>query len=302
MNNIPPQDLRVLIHAARCASFAAAAEDLGSSPAYISKRIAMLEEALGAKLFLRTTRRVALTERGELILGAQRVLDTYDQVDGALEEIRPDYRGPCASPQAPASAAITSRRYLGSGQDSSGARNRSEDRRSLGGPRGGGDRHRCAFGDIHEPHLVPHHLAHGRRIVCAAPAYIRRRGEPATPADLGRHSCLLIRERNETFGRWSLQGPDGTRNVRVKGSLASNHGDVVRQWALAGHGIMLRSYWDVAENLKRGELFMSAGLLAARGHLGRDQDTLREFQPDPACIRHLGARLRTGPYALEAPG
>jgi DNA-binding transcriptional LysR family regulator len=88
----------------------------------------------------------------------------------------------------------------------------------------------------------------------ASPAYMQSRGEPQTIADLSRHSCLLIRERNETFGRWSLQGPDGTRNVRVSASLASNHGDVIRRWALEGHGIMLRSYWDVAESPRRGDL------------------------------------------------
>jgi LysR family transcriptional activator of dmlA len=89
---------------------------------------------------------------------------------------------------------------------------------------------------------------------------MQSRGEPQTIADLSRHSCLLIRERNETFGRWSLQGPDGTRNVRVSASLASNHGDVIRRWALEGHGARTR-----------------------------------------LCIRHLRARLRSGPFALAAP-
>ncbi len=76
MNNALPQDLRVLIYVARLASFAAAAKRLGASPAYVSKRIAILEDALKVKLFVRTTRRVSLTERGELMLSwAQRVLD-----------------------------------------------------------------------------------------------------------------------------------------------------------------------------------------------------------------------------------
>jgi LysR family transcriptional activator of dmlA len=305
VNNIPPQDLRVLIHAARRASFAAAAEELGTSPAYISKRIAMLEEALGAKLFLRTTRRVALTERGELILSwAQRVLDAYQQVDGALEEIRPDYRGLV---RIAASSGLGRNHVAPVLSDLIKAHPELEiDLKIV-------DRSvdlveeeidiDVRVGDIREPHLVPHHLANGRRILCAAPEYVRRRGQPATLADLGRHSCLLIRERDETFGRWSLCGPDGTRNVRVKGSLASNHGDVVRQWALAGHGIMLRSYWDIAENLKRGELvhvlpalWQPADIWAVTKIRSENSSRTR------LCIRHLRDRLRSGPYALEAPG
>ncbi|MGH8327186.1 MAG: LysR substrate-binding domain-containing protein, partial [Steroidobacteraceae bacterium] len=96
--------------------------------------------------------------------------------------------------------------------------------------------------------------------------------------------------------------PDGTRNVRVKGSLASNHGDVVRQWALAGHGIMLRSYWDIADNLKRGELvqvlpdlWQSADIWAVTKIRSENSSRTR------LCIRHLRARLRSGPYALESP-
>ena len=294
----------MLIVAARRASFAAAAEELGSSPAYVSKRIAMLEEALGARLFLRTTRRVALTERGELILAwAQRVLDTYDQVDGALEEIRQDYRG---------LVRIAASSGLGRNHVAPVLSDLAKSHPELEIDLKIVDRSvdlvedaidiDVRVGDIHEPHLVPHHLANGRRILCAAPQYIRRRGAPTTLAELGRHSCLLIRERDETFGRWSLRGPDGTRNVRVKGLLASNHGDVVRQWSLAGHGIMLRSYWDVADNLKRGELvhvlpelWQPADIWAVTKIRSENSSRTR------LCIRHLRERLRSGPYALESP-
>src|SRR6202163_4869128 len=89
-----PQDLRVLILVARLASFAAAAKEMGTSPAYISKRIAILENARKARLFHRTTRRVSVTERGELMLSwAQRVLDVYEQLEGTLEETQTEIRG-----------------------------------------------------------------------------------------------------------------------------------------------------------------------------------------------------------------
>ena len=94
MNNVPPRDLQVFIHTARLASFTAAAQEMGVSPAYISKRIALLEGALKLRLFHRTTRNVSLTERGEVMLSwAQRVLDVYGQLDGALETVENDIRG-----------------------------------------------------------------------------------------------------------------------------------------------------------------------------------------------------------------
>jgi LysR family transcriptional activator of dmlA len=126
--------------------------------------------------------------------------------------------------------------------------------------------------------------------------------EPQTIAELSRHSCLLIRERGETFGRWSLRALGGTRNVRVNAALASNHGDVIRRWALEGHGIMLRSYWDVAESLKRGDLvhvlrefWQPADVWAVTKIRSENSAKTR------LCIRHLRMRLRTGPFALAAP-
>jgi LysR family transcriptional activator of dmlA len=158
-------------------------------------------------------------------------------------------------------------------------------------------------GDVREHHVIPHHLARGRRILCAAPEYLRTRHEPESLADLPRHSCLVIRERNEAFGRWSLQGADGTRNVRVSAALASNHGDVIKRWALEGHGIMLRSYWDVAESLARGDLvhvlrkFWQPADVWAVTKIRSDNSAKTRL-----CIRYLRARLRSGPFALAAPG
>jgi LysR family transcriptional activator of dmlA len=137
VNNIPPQDLRVFIHAARCASFAAAASELGASPAYVSKRVAMLEDVLRVKLFHRTTRRVSLTERGELMLSwAQRVLDTYDQLEGALDAAQPEMRGAVRI----ASSSGLGRNHVapvlsGAGQDASRPGDSPGDPGSLGGPR-----------------------------------------------------------------------------------------------------------------------------------------------------------------------
>ena len=304
MNNVLPQDLQVFICAARLASFAAASQELGASAAYISKRIAILEGALKVKLFHRTTRHVSLTERGEVMLSwAQRVLDVYAQLDGALENQQADVRG---------ALRIASSSGLGRNHIAPVLSELVKLHPGLEIDLEILDRSvdlvqeeidvDVRVGGVREPHLVPHHLARGRRILCASPEYLRLRRAPQTIAELSRHSCLLIRERGETFGRWSVCGPGGTRNVRVNAALASNHGDVIRRWALEGHGIMLRSYWDIADSLERGDLvhvlrdyWQPADVWAVTKIRSENSAKTR------LCIRHLRMRLRTGPFALAVP-
>ena len=91
-------------------------------------------------------------------------------------------------------------------------------------------------------------------MLCAAPAYLDRHGLPASPGELAGHRCLVIRERDQALGVWRLEGPDGAKTVKVQGSLASNDGEIIHHWALFGHGIMLRSLWDVGVDLAAGRL------------------------------------------------
>jgi len=91
-------------------------------------------------------------------------------------------------------------------------------------------------------------------VLCAAPDYLARWGEPRELADLPRHRCIVIRERDQDVGRWTLQGPQGAETVKVGGPLSANNGEIARQWAVDGHGIILRSEWNVGPSLARGEL------------------------------------------------
>lgn len=109
-------------------------------------------------------------------------------------------------------------------------------------------------GGAPEPHLYARRLAANRRVLCASPAYLAAHGRPESLADLARHRCLVIRERDQPFGTWRLEGPEGLVVTRLHGSLSTNLGEVAHRWALDGHGIVLRSYWDVAENLAGGRL------------------------------------------------
>lgn len=257
MNNKPLlEDLRLYCTVVRRRGFAASARELGVSNAYVSKRIALLEDALGARLLHRTTRSVSLTEQGEVVLQwAQRIVDDVDRLAEAVSAEKMAPAGllrVCTSSGfgrnrvGPALAALAERypaleiqlELLDRPVDLIGE----------------GFQLDIRIGAVREPDLISRRIARNERVLCAAPAYLARHGAPAALAELARHRCIVIRERDQDFGRWTLSGPDGPETVKVGGPLSANNGEVVRQWALAGHGIILRSRWDVGPALARGEL------------------------------------------------
>jgi LysR family transcriptional activator of dmlA len=97
-------------------------------------------------------------------------------------------------------------------------------------------------------------LVRNRRVLCAAPDYLARRGTPQSLSDLQNHDCLVLKERDNAFGIWSLQRQGVRENVRVRGPLSSNSGEIVLQWAIDGRGVLLRSMWDVKPLLDQGKL------------------------------------------------
>jgi LysR family transcriptional regulator, transcriptional activator for dmlA len=105
-----------------------------------------------------------------------------------------------------------------------------------------------------EGNLIVRRLAPNRRIVVGSPDYLARRGTPERPEDLAELDCLVVHEHGDRPALWRLQSARETATVRVAGPLLCNHGEVVREWALAGHGLMLRSLWDVHQLLAAGRL------------------------------------------------
>jgi len=98
-------------------------------------------------------------------------------------------------------------------------------------------------------------LAPNRRLLCAAPAYLAAHGTPAAVADLPRHVCGVIRENQDDVTLWTFTPPrGGTVTHRVSPAFISNDGDVIKRWALAGLGVIERSEWDVAAEIKAGRL------------------------------------------------
>jgi len=114
------------------------------------------------------------------------------------------------------------------------------------------------FGAPPDTRVVARHLAPNRRLLCASPAYLARHGVPKVPHDLTRHNCIGIRQGEEAYGQWRLRSGRGksarTEAVKIRGNLTTNDGEIAVNWALDGHGIMMRAEWDIERYLRNGRL------------------------------------------------
>ncbi|MBU3695866.1 LysR substrate-binding domain-containing protein [Dechloromonas sp.] len=252
----PVSDLAFFVVVARQASLAAAAQVLGVAPPNVSRRLAALERRLGLRLLNRTTRRLSLTEAGRRYLarGEQIMLDLAG-LEQSLASDRDAVRGQLRINAsfgfgrrhlAPL-ISVFSRHYPEVEfvlELSDHPRDLTEHAYDIG----------IRFGEPPDSRVVARRIAGNRRLLCASPAYLAEAGHPETPQSLSRHRCIVIRENAQVYNHWHLS--DGQRHelVKVGGPLSANHGEIAVDWALAGHGVVLRSEWDVAGYLRSGEL------------------------------------------------
>lgn len=257
MNNLPLlNDLRVFMLVARRAGFAAAAEELGVSPAFVSKRVSLLEQTLNVQLLHRTTRRVAITEEGERIYEwGLRILQDVDQMMDELSDVRQVPQGTLRIISsfgfgrrvvAPALSELA--RCYPQLEIRFDVADRLVDLANEGVDLD------IRVGDDIAPNLIARQLASNHRILCASPAFVARYPRPKQLSDLAALPCLVIKERDRPFGVWQLRDKEGEHAIKVTGPLSSNHGEIVHQWCLEGQGIALRSWWDVRENIASGNL------------------------------------------------
>ncbi len=246
-------------------SLAAAARALGIAAPAATKRLAAIEAGLGLRLFQRTTRRVSPTAEGETVCErAAELLRGFEALEAELRERR-------AEPSGPIRLAATfgfGRHWVGPALATFQQRypavsvqlQLTEQLPDLAVEGYDG-----AIWLWHPPaqracEWVSRRLAQNQRVLVAAPAYLRQRGEPRSPQDLAQHACLVVREnggpQERRFDHWRLHpaGDAAPLHVQVSGPVSSNSGEMVRDWCLAGHGIMLRSLWDIAPQLSSGEL------------------------------------------------
>lgn len=114
------------------------------------------------------------------------------------------------------------------------------------------------FGEPSDTRVIAKRLAPNRRLLCASPKYLAVHGEPKVPHDLTRHNCICIRQGDEAYGVWRLSSGQGSsrlvETVKVRGNLATNDGEIAVNWALDGHGILMRAEWDLERYLQSGRL------------------------------------------------
>ena len=231
---------------------AAAGRRLHISPAMMSKRLARLEERLGARLIHRTTRRLALTPAGErLHTDLRAILAALDEAERRVSGVSAVAVGPLRI-TAPTSfgrlhPAPWLPRFLDDHPRVDLTLNLSDD-----------------FADLIEaradlairitadpgPTLAARRLATNRRILCAAPAYLDRFDTPRRIADLKAHRLLAA----DGQMPWRLVGPKGPVTIEGRSHVRTNSSEVVREIALAGGGIALRSLWDISDALARGDV------------------------------------------------
>lgn len=240
----------------RCGSLSAAARELGLTTPAVSRRLALLEERLGVQLLQRTTRRIHLTAEGEEYLAqARRILADIEDVERQLTRSVVEPRGllrvnatlgfgrshvaPVISRFCKAYPQVQVQFHLSVTPPSL-----AEDAFDV-----------CVrFGEPPDARVVARKVAANRRLLCAAPAYLARRGTPRTAAELARHSCIGIHHGDDAYGMWRLSSGRRTELVKLAGGMATNDGDIAVAWALDGHGILLRAEWDIAKYLRSGRL------------------------------------------------
>jgi LysR family transcriptional activator of dmlA len=249
-------DLRVFAAVVRKSSFAGAAEELGMSPAYVSKRIAILEQALDVRLFHRSTRRVVVSADGEQVYA--RALAILSSLDSLFDEVAERQGVPRGQLRVSSSFGfgrnVVAPAIAGLVAAHPALQVRFEVLDRLVDIVGEGFDLDIRVGEDIEANLIARKLMSNHRILCASPSYLARRGAPRTLAELAGHDCLPIKERDLPFGVWRLRQGADEEVVKVTGPLSTNHGEIALQWAVAGAGIVLRSLWDAQPLLAQGAL------------------------------------------------
>lgn len=251
-------NIRTFVRVYELGSMSAAGRDLRVSPAVTSSRISQLEEHLGIRLFQRTTRSLTPTEQGRSFYrGATDILEAVEAAEAQIVNITENLRGSLyvAAPLGVGRRLIAPQvpDFISLYPDVS-VRLRLTDRK-VDLTTEGLD---LAFflGQPEDSNLRIRKIADVRMILCAAPSYIARRGMPRHGNDLVAqgHECLNLRFPGSTDFQWLLTTPEGPKRFRVAGHYESDDGDVLTDWALAGHGVTLKPVFEIAEHLKTGAL------------------------------------------------
>lgn len=256
-------DMALFVQVVKAGGLSAAGRQLGLSPASMTARIKALEARYNTRLLNRNTRNISLTDVGLRFYEAcLRVLAEVAEAEATLQSGMQELSGPLRITAtsdfgrqfvAPALADFVGQHpqvtpYL---LLSDSVINLIAEGFDIG----------VRVGNLPDSNLMIRSLTRSnRRILCAAPQYLKAYGIPCRPQDLEHHRCLVMEHRGEQLNQWSFR-PQANQTaapitVKVTAALVGSDGALVRQWALAGTGIALKSFWDVKKDLEAGRLVL----------------------------------------------
>ncbi|TCU41031.1 LysR substrate-binding domain-containing protein [Rhizobium azibense] len=246
-------EMEVFARVVQDGGFSAAARNLDITPSAVSKLIARLEARLGTRLLVRTTRALTLTEEGEAYHhAALRILQELNDADqeAAGGAVRGRLRINTTIPFGAMFVAPAMPDFIARNPDlivdlsfTDGIVDLVAEKTDVA----------IRMGNLPDSGLIARKLGQSRRVVCASPEYLARRGSPQTPADLEQHDCLTFNFRRARPS-WPFRCGGQDIAQPVKGSIVVNNGETMKQMALAGAGIARVGLFHVAEEISTGRL------------------------------------------------
>jgi DNA-binding transcriptional LysR family regulator len=277
--------MKVFVAVVDAGSFAAAAAKLDTSRAMASRHVANLEEHLNARLLNRTTRRISLTESGTAFYERSvQILADVEEAEQAAGHTAATARGVLKM-----SVPLSYAQHRLGGLLADYVQAHSQVRLDLSLSDRKVDLVEEGFdlairiGVLPESGLIARRLGSVRSVVCAAPAYLRRCGTPASVPELAVHACLVYTLASGG-DEWRLEGPQGAETVRVAGPIRGDNGDMLRLAAINSAGLILQPEFIVAEDLAAGRL-----VRVLPGHESRELG-IHAVYPSR---KHLSAKVRT---------
>jgi DNA-binding transcriptional LysR family regulator len=277
-------DMRIFVTAVDAGNFTAAANRLRLSKQFVSRRVAALEEGLGVRLLVRNTRNLAVTDLGQdFYERAKRILAEVGEAEEAMTARRTDPRG-LLKVSAPMSFGLSHlsplvAEFLREHPDVRFDMDLSDRNVDVIGE---GFDMALRIGRLQDSTLVAQKLIDVRMIACCSPGYRRRRGALATPADLAHHACLPYGQ--EGRASWDFIVDGARRSFDVQGPLRANNGEVLRDSAIAGLGIVYLPDFIVAGSV-------DAGLLV---------EVLTSFMPPAFALHAVYPRHRESSVTIRA--
>ncbi len=237
-------------------SLVAAGREAGLSPTTVSERLAALEAHFGVVLLNRTTRAISLTDEGRILaIGSKQVLGEVEDLESRIRLGAQTLSGPIrlSAPSDIGRTVISDEINLFLSEHPA----ISVELQLFDGyvdVVGQGYDISLRFGAITDSSLRVRSIGLIRRIVCASPAYLQKRGTPKNPADLKEHNCLVMRFGANLDNVWQFGTGAQQQIVTVRGDRVANDGALVRHWCESGHGIMLKSELDTGPAIRSGHL------------------------------------------------